>query len=311
MKKTVSIVIPCYNEEAVLPLLADALRPLMQRTDYEWRVLLIDDGSTDATLARMQEVRDCDNRFSYIEFSRNFGKENALMAGLDYVEGDAAVLMDADLQHPVEVIPQMIEQWEKGFDDVYACRDSRGKEPFLRSLLTKGFYRLLQSSASNNVYPNVGDFRLLDRRCIEALKELRESNRYTKGLYAYIGFRKTFVRFHTAERAAGSSKMKFGQLTSLAVNGLLSNSIAPLRFATYTGLFVSACAFVYMAFVLIKTLLYGDPVRGYPTLAILILFLGGIQLFALGMVGEYIGRIFSEAKKRPNYFVRTINGERV
>jgi len=308
--KIVSILVPCFNEEAVLPLFFDAISGLMQQPDYEWRLLCVDDGSTDATLELMKKAREKDPRISYLELSRNFGKETAMMAGLDYVEGDCVVLMDADLQHPVDVIPQMIEKWEEGYEDVYACRITRGSESWLRKASTRLYYKLLQAGANNNVYPNVGDFRLLDRVCIEALKLLRESNRYTKGLYGYIGFRKTFVTFRTADRAAGSSKMSAGSLAGLALDGLLSSSVKPLRFAAYTGLLVSACAFAYMVFVFVKTLFYGDPVRGYPTLVILILFLGGIQLFALGVLGEYVGRIFTESKKRPNYFVRTLNGEK-
>ena len=308
--KVVSILVPCFNEEAVLPLFFDAVSSLMRQQDYEWRVLCVDDGSTDGTLALMKQARQKDPRISFLELSRNFGKEAAMMAGLDYVEGDCVVLMDADLQHPVDVIPQMLDKWEQGYEDVYAGRMTRGSESWLRKITTQLYYKLLQAGSDNNVYPNVGDFRLLDRVCIDALKQLRESNRYTKGLYGYIGFRKTFVSFRTADRAAGESKMSAAGLVRLALDGLLSSSVRPLRLATYTGLLVSACAFAYMIFVLVKTLFYGDPVKGYPTLVILILFLGGIQLFSLGVLGEYVGRIFTEAKKRPNYFVRTLNGEK-
>lgn len=308
--KVVSILVPCFNEEAVLPLFFDAISSLMQQPGVEWRVLCVDDGSTDGTLALMKKAREKDPRISFLELSRNFGKEAAMMAGLDYVEGDCVVLMDADLQHPVDVIPQMLDKWGQGYEDVYACRMTRGSESWLRKTATRLYYKLLQAGSNYNVYPNVGDFRLLDRVCIEALRQLRESNRYTKGLYGYIGFRKTFVCFRTADRAAGKSKMSAAGLVRLALDGLLSSSAAPLRLATYTGLLVSACAFAYMIFVLVKTIFYGDPVKGYPTLVILILFLGGIQLFSLGVLGEYVGRIFTETKKRPNYFVRTLNGEK-
>ena len=245
-----------------------------------------------------------------MELSRNFGKENALLAGIDYISGDAVVIMDADLQHPVFVIPEMIKEWEAGYDDVYARRKTRGKESVMRHILTKIYYRLLQSYSDTNVYPNVGDFRLLDRACINALRSIRETDRYTKGMYAYIGFRKKNVDFYQEDRAAGKSKWNFFQLMRLAVNGLLSSTIKPLQMATKVGLFISFAAFAYMIFVFIRSLIWGDPVKGFPTLIIVILLLGGIQLFSIGIMGEYIGRIFHEAKHRPTYFVRTYNGEK-
>ena len=308
--KKISVLVPCYNEEQVLPLFLSSIQSIIDNPAYAWEVLLIDDGSTDKTLALMQEAHQKDERIQYLELSRNFGKENALLAGLDYIQGDAVVIMDADLQHPVSVIPEMIKQWEAGYDDIYARRKTRGKESVLRRILTKIYYRLLQSSAKTNVYPNVGDFRLLDRACVNALREIRETDRYTKGMYAYIGFRKQYVDFEQEERAAGKSKWNFFQLTRLAIDGLLSSSIKPLQLATKIGIVVSLAAFAYLIFVLIKALIWGDPVRGFPTLIIVILFLGGIQLFSIGIMGEYIGRIFHESKRRPTYFVRTYNGKK-
>lgn len=308
--KSISILVPCYNEEAVLPLFIDSIVPIMANTDYRWQLLLIDDGSTDRTLQIMCEAHQRDPRIEYIELSRNYGKETALQAGIDYVAGDAVVIMDADLQHPVSVIPEMIEKWESGFDDVYACRITRGKESWIRKVLTKCYYRLLQSVAQTNVYPNVGDFRLLDRCCINALRSMKETNRYTKGMYGYIGFKKTYVDFEQQERIAGQSKWNYHSLFKLALNGLLSSTTLPLKLSTYLGLIVSLTAFVYMLYVLLKAALFGDPVQGFPTLMVTILFLGGVQLLSLGIIGEYIGRIFTESKKRPNYFVRTYNGKK-
>ncbi len=309
--KSISILVPCYNEEAVLPLFIDSIAPIMANTDYRrWQLLLIDDGSTDRTLQIMCEAHQRDPRIEYIELSRNYGKETALQAGIDYVAGDAVVIMDADLQHPVSVIPEMIEKWEAGFDDVYARRITRGKESWARKVLTKCYYRLLQSVAQTNVYPNVGDFRLLDRCCINALRSMKETNRYTKGMYGYIGFRKTYVDFDQRERIAGQSKWNYHSLFKLALNGLLSSTTLPLKLSTYLGLIVSLAAFVYMLYVLLKAALFGDPVQGFPTLMVTILFLGGVQLLSLGIIGEYIGRIFTESKKRPNYFVRTYNGKK-
>ncbi len=309
MKKLITIIIPCYNEQDALPLCLVALRELMSDERYDWHVMLVDDGSDDNTLNVMREERKKDNRVSYIELSRNFGKETAMLAGMDEAEGDCVILMDADLQHPVNVIPQLIQCWEEGYDDIYAYRAYRGKETLLRKVMTKLFYRLLRSNSREKVYPNAGDFRLLDKKCVEALKSMREANRYTKGLYSYIGFRKTYVSFHTQDRVAGESKMLYNKLIKLAIDGLLSSSIRPLRLATYLGVGVSACSFIYMLFVLIKTLIYGDAVQGFPTLVILLLFLGGVQLLSLGIIGEYVGRTFEQTKQRPNYFIRSKNGD--
>lgn len=309
--KKISILVPCYNEEQVLPLFIEAITTLIDNKQYHWEVLLVDDGSTDATLSVMDNAHQQDERFQYIELSRNFGKENALLAGLDYVSGDAVVIMDADLQHPVNVIPQMLKKWEEGYDDVYARRLSRGKESLGRKILSKCYYSLLQAASETNVYPNVGDFRLLDASCIQALRAMRETDRYTKGMYAYIGFRKTYVDFVQEDRAAGKSKWSYIQLLRLAINGILSSSIRPLQIATKTGMAVSLVAFIYLLWVFFKSLLYGDPVRGFPTLIIVILFLGGLQLLSIGILGEYIGRIFHESKRRPSYFIRTHNGQKI
>lgn len=308
--KKITVLVPCYNEQQVLPLFLEKIQPLLADERYAWELLLIDDGSDDQTLSVMQQAHARDARINYIELSRNFGKESALLAGLDYVTGDAVVIMDADLQHPVSVIPDLLLKWEEGYDDVYARRISRGKESWVRKILTKWYYALLQASSETNVYPNVGDFRLLDRSCIDALCAMRETDRYTKGMYAYIGFRKTFVDFVQDERAAGVSKWNFWQLMRLGVDGILSSSIKPLQIATKTGAVVSFAAFVYMIYVFFKALIYDDPVRGFPTLIIVILFLGGLQLLSIGLLGEYLGRIFHEAKRRPSYFIRTYNGEK-
>ena len=308
--KKISILVPCYNEEQVLPHFIKAITPLMENKQYEWELLLVDDGSSDASLSLMHQARLQDARIHYIELSRNFGKENALMAGLDHVSGDAVVIMDADLQHPVSAIPELIQKWEEGYDDVYARRMTRGKESWLRKFFTKQYYTLLQASSETNVYPNVGDFRLLDKQCVQALRTMRETDRYTKGMYAYIGFRKTSIDFVQEERVAGSSKWGFGKLVRLAIDGILSSSIKPLQIATKTGMTVSLISFMYLVYVFVKALLYGDPVRGFPTLIIVILFLGGLQLLSIGILGEYIGRIFHESKHRPSYFIRTHDGKK-
>ena len=309
--KKISILVPCYNEEQVLPLYLKAIKPIFDNKHYNWELLFIDDGSTDATLNIMEQAHSHDARINYVELSRNFGKESALFAGIDYISSDAVIIMDADLQHPISVIPDMIKKWEEGYDDVYARRISRGKESWLRKILSNCYYALLQASSEMNVYPNVGDFRLLDKICINALREMRETERYTKGMYAYIGFHKAYVDFEQKDRAAGTSKWNFWKLMHLAIEGILSSSIKPLQIATKTGTIVSFAAFIYLLYIFFKALIYGDPVQGFPTLIIVILFLGGLQLLSIGILGEYIGRIFHEAKHRPSYFIRTHNGHKI
>lgn len=312
MKKLISILIPCYNEALSLPILIPKLEDIANNLkQYDWEFLCVNDGSKDNTLEVLRELHTVYNRVNYIDLSRNYGKENAMLAGFDYVKGDCMVIMDADLQHPPHVILQMLEKWEEGYDDVYASRLTRGKESWLRKKLSLLYYRILQRSTRLEVLPNVGDFRLLDRRCINALKQMRENNRYTKGMYCYIGFKKTYVTFETDDRIAGESSMNYKTLINLAIEGILSYTTVPLRIATVIGVLTSLFAFIYMLVVFIKTLLYGDPVQGYPTMMIVILFLGGIQLLALGILGEYIGRIFTETKNRPVYFVRTYNDEQI
>ena len=308
--KKISILIPCYNEEKSLPLLYPELVKLMDgNPNYEWELMFVNDGSRDDTLKVLQQLRQQDKRVNYVDLSRNFGKENAMLAGFDYVTGDCMVIIDADLQHPPTLIPEMIKHWEAGFDDVYAKRRSRGKESWLRRRLSLLFYKLLQSSSRFDVLQNVGDFRLLDRKCINALKRMRESERYTKGMYSWIGFNKKEVEFDQGDRLAGDSSWNFRRLFSFALDGITSFTNAPLRISTMMGFVVSVCAFLYMIYVFCKALIYGDPVQGYPTLVILVLFLGGIQLLSLGIIGEYIGRIYNETKNRPDYIVRQFNGE--
>lgn len=303
-KKKVSILIPCYNEEKSLDALYAALEDLMNtNTNYQWEVMMVNDGSSDDTLNIIKSLRSKDKRFCYVSLSRNFGKEKAMLAGFDYVSGDCMVVMDADLQYPPVVIPEMLRKWEEGYQDVYGKRLSRGKEPWLRKKFSLLFYRMLQRSASYDILPNVGDFRLLDRRCIEELKRLRETERYTKGMFAWIGFKKIGVEFETQDRVGGESHMSFRSLLHLALEGITSFTVSPLKVSTYIGIIVSFIAFLFMCWTIIHTLVFGEPVQGYPTLMTVILFLGGVQLLSLGVIGEYLGKIFTETKHRPVYVV--------
>lgn len=306
----ITIMVPCYNEQDSLPALKGALQSLMnQLHQYEWEVLLVNDGSRDNTISIIKEIRKEDQRFCYVDLSRNFGKEAAMLAGFDYATGDAVVIMDADLQHPPSVIPEMLRKWEEGYEDVYGKRITRGKESWLRKKLSLTYYNILQKTTRVEILQNVGDFRLLDRKCIEELKKLRETERYTKGMYCWIGFKKTSVDFETQDRVAGESSMSFKALISLAIDGITSFTTSPLRISAIMGFVVSIVAFIYMCFVLFKTIFVGEDVQGYPTLVILILFLGGVQLISLGIIGEYLGKIFNETKNRPVYVVGEYQGD--
>lgn len=309
--KTITIIIPCYNEAQSLPLLHAELCKLSEsESGYNWEYLFINDGSRDTTIEELEKLHAQDKRCNYVDLSRNYGKEVALLAGFDYATGDCAVIMDADLQHPPHVVHEMLRKWEQGYDDVYARRKSRGKESWLRKRLSLAYYRLLSKSTRIDVLPNVGDFRLLDRRCLDALRQLREQSRYTKGMYCYIGFKKTFVEFETQDRVAGQSSMSYSVLVRLAMEGLTAYTTSPLQWATGIGIIISLTSFLYALWVIIKTIVWGDSVAGFPTLMIAILFLGGVQLLSLGIIGEYLGRVFNETKNRPVYFVQSFNGDK-
>ncbi|MDO4187302.1 MAG: glycosyltransferase family 2 protein [Bacteroidales bacterium] len=309
MKKKVTILIPCYNEEASLPALRIALVSMMeQNAEYDWEVLMINDGSKDHTLSIIKDFRKTDLRFAYIDLSRNFGKEAAMLAGFDYAKGDCMVIMDADLQHPPTLIPEMLKYWEEGYEDVYAKRISRGKESWMRKQLSLLYYKMLQHTTRVEILQNVGDFRLLDRKCIDVLKQLRETERYTKGMFCWIGFKKKEILFQQGDRVAGQSSWNFWSLFNLAIEGITSFTTAPLRISTVLGFGVSIFALLYMLYIVAKTLVWGEAVQGFPTLMIAILFLGGVQLISVGIIGEYIGRIFNETKNRPVYIVNEYEG---
>lgn len=308
--KKVTLLIPVYNEEESLDSLYSALCVLLEnshpslKAKYDWEVILVDDGSSDKSLEKIRALNAKDPRIRYVSLSRNFGKENAMLAGFDRVTGDCMVIMDADLQHPIDTIPEMLAEWENGWEDVYGHRLSRGKESIFRKLFTKAYYSILNRSTRVDVLPDVGDFRLLDRKAVEAIRGLRESQRYTKGLYCWIGFKKKGVDFVTADRSAGRSSMSAGRLINLALDGITSYTTAPLRIATVLGFIVSLISICYMIYIVGKTIIFGEPIQGFPTIICTILFLGGCQLLALGIIGEYIGNIYNESKQRPPYIVR-------
>ncbi|MCM1517351.1 MAG: glycosyltransferase family 2 protein [Pseudoflavonifractor sp.] len=310
--RKVTIMIPCYNEQDSLPILYDELCRLMDSSDeYIWEVLFINDGSRDNTLEIIRNLRLKDPRISYVSLSRNFGKEKAMLAGFDFATGDCVIIMDADLQDPPSLIWEMLDKWNEGYDDVYAKRRSRGEESWLRRKLSLAFYRILQKSTDIDILENVGDFRLLDRKCIEALKRIRESERYTKGLFCYIGYNKCSIEFDRGDRVAGKSSWNFWKLFGLAIEGLVSFTTLPLRLASIMGAIVSLISFILMAFYFIKAVIWGDSVTGFPTLIVAIFFIGGVQLICLGVIGEYISRIFMESKHRPIYIPQEYNGNQI
>ena len=270
----------------------------------------MNDGSKDNTLTILRELREVDERVCYVDLSRNFGKENAMLAGFDYVTGDCAIVLDADLQDPPSLIPEMISWWEKGYQDVYARRKSRGEESWLRRKMSLAYYSLLQKTTRIDILENVGDFRLLDRKCISALQMLRESERYTKGMFCWIGYKKKEVVFDRGDRSFGESSFNLFKLFELAIEGITSFTTSPLRLSTILGISISFITLLYIVYFLLKTIIIGDPVKGFPTLVIIILFLGGIQLLSLGIIGEYLGRIFHETKNRPVYLINEYVGNK-
>ncbi len=310
--KKVSLLIPAYNEEETLGLLYNELNKAIDDIPgYEFEILFVNDGSNDNTLNILRNLQKRDPRINYISFSRNFGKETAMAAGFDYVSGDAVVIMDADLQDPPRLIKEMILYWEEGYDDVYARRRTREGETWFKKFTSSSFYRLLQTMTKIPIQEDTGDFRLLDRRAIESLKKFREKQRYTKGMFSWIGFNKKEILYDRKPRAAGKTKWNYLKLFNLALEGVTSFTTFPLRISTILGILVSIFSIVYMFVILIKSMIWKDPVKGYPSMMVTILFLGGVQLISLGIIGEYIGRIFNETKYRPLYIIDEHNNEKI
>jgi glycosyltransferase involved in cell wall biosynthesis len=302
--KKISILIPAYNEQEVLRHLYERLFKLAGETpDYTFEFLFVNDGSRDKTLEMIKAYAAKDPRVAYINLSRNFGKEIAMIAGLDKVTGDATVIIDADLQDPPELIPKMIALWEQGYDDVFARRKSRAGESWIKKVTSELFYKVLQKSTSIPIQQDTGDFRLLDKRCVEALVQFRESQRYTKGLFSWIGYEKKEIEYDRDPRMAGETKWNYLKLINLAIDGITSFTTAPLRISSILGILVSLCAFIYIVYLVVRTAFFGSDLAGYPSMMAVILFLGGVQLLSLGVIGEYIGRIFNESKNRPLYFI--------
>lgn len=299
---TITVVVPCFNEEAGLAEFHRRLVAVMEGTSAAWSVCYVDDGSTDKTRAVMESLA-VDGRVAVLGLSRNFGKEAATTAGLDHADGDAVVVIDADLQDPPEVIPELVAVWREGVDVVYAQRRVRVGESWLKRVTATGFYRLMRGVGDVRLPRDTGDFRLMSRRAVDALGQLRERHRFMKGLFAWIGFPSRAVLYDRAPRHAGSTKWNYWRLWNLAIEGVTGFTVLPLKIATYVGLLIAVAAGVYGTVIVIRTLLIGSAVPGYPSLLAVILFLGGAQLTTLGIIGEYLGRVFNETKHRPLYLV--------
>lgn len=309
--KKVTIIIPAYNEEESLPFLEKRLKKLGEEVqNYEFEFLFVNDGSKDKTMELVKKYREEDNRFCYVDFARNFGKETAMIAGLDYATGDCVIFMDADLQDPPELIPEMLKYWEEGYDDVYAQRKSRKGETWLKKFTSKMYYKILQSLTNVEIQKDTGDFRLLDRRCVNALKEMRESQRCSKSMFSWIGYNKKAIYYDRDPRVAGKTKWNYKKLTNLAIDGITSFTTSPLRLSTCIAIPTFLALFVYFIYVIVKACTIHEAIQAYQAIILLVLFFSGIQILLFGIVGEYLGRIFNETKNRPLYLVNEYNGKR-
>ncbi len=299
----ISIVVPIYNEEDVLAQFHDAVDKVLSPLAVDLEIVYINDGSTDNTLDRINSLRASDQRVTLIDLSRHFGKEIALSAGLHKAAGDAVVIIDADLQDPPQLIPELIKEWENGYDVVYAKRTLRDGESFLKKTTAHLFHRIIQRVGKFTIPQDAGDFRILSRRAVNALNTFKEHHRFMKGLFAWIGFKQKAVLYKRDSRRAGKSKWNYWRLWNFALEGITSFTIAPLKISTYIGTITALSAFSYGIYMVIETLLHGNDVPGYPSLIVIVLMLGGVQLVAIGILGEYLGRIFNETKQRPLYFI--------
>ena len=298
-----SVVVPVFNEDVVLPMLHTRLQQVLSTIPGAHEIIFVNDGSSDQTQAVLEALRLSDPQVAVARLSRNFGKERAMTAGLELAQGEAVVIMDVDLQDLPELIPDMLAAWRGGADVVNMRRTQRDGETLLKKTTAHAFYRVINRLSEVSIPNDVGDFRLFSRRAVDALNRLPESNRFMKGLFAWIGFHQVTLDYHRKARAAGASKWPYWRLWNFALEGLTSFSTVPLRVATYVGLFSATGAFAYALYFLIKTQMWGDSVRGFPTLIEVVLLLGGLQLMAIGIVGEYVGRIYMEAKRRPIYLL--------
>lgn len=309
--KKITIIVPAYNEEESLSILFPRITALIDSIpEYNFEVLFVDDGSKDNTLELIKAQRTIDKRFSYISFARNFGKEIAMIAGLDYATGDAVIFIDADLQDPPEVIPELIHWWEKGYDDVYAKRNSRNGETWLKKWTSTMYYKLLQSLTTVEIQKDTGDFRLLDKRCVNVLRKMRETGRNSKSMFSWIGYKKKEVLYDRDPRVAGKTKWNYRRLIDLAIDGITSFTTSPLRISTLLAIPTFLALVVYFIYVIIKAITIQGEIHAFQATILLLLFFSGVNIMLFGIIGEYLGRIFNESKQRPLYLIDEYNDER-
>ena len=309
--KKIRIIIPAYNEEEALTALIERITKFADDTkDYDFEFLFVNDGSKDRTIELIKEYREKDKRVCYVDFARNFGKETAMKAGIDYATGDAVVFLDADLQDTPEIITEMIKYWEEGYDDVYAQRKSRKGETWMKKFTSKMYYKILQDLTNVPIQKDTGDFRLLDRRCVNALKVMNESQRNSKSMFSWIGYKKKAIFYDRDPRVAGKTKWNYSKLINLAIDGITSFTTSPLRISTFIAIPTFLVLFVYFIYVIAKSFIVHQPIQAFQATILLILFFSGIQIMLFGIVGEYLGRIFNETKNRPLYLVNEYNGEK-
>jgi polyisoprenyl-phosphate glycosyltransferase len=305
---TLSIVVPCYNESEVLPSFYERTKIVLESCNIDYEIIFINDGSDDQTLKIISTLRQSNQRVKIIDLSRNFGKEIAITAGIDFACGEAVIVIDADLQDPPELIPEMFRFWREGYDVVYATRIKRDGETYLKKISAQAFYWLIARLSNVRIPENTGDYRLMSRIAIEAVKQFQEQHRFMKGLFSWIGYRQVSIPYHRAPRHAGSTKWNYWKLWNFAIEGITSFSYGPLRVASYLGIVTAFFAIIYASIVIIKVYVRGRDVPGYASIMVTMLFLGAVQLITLGIIGEYLGRIFNEVKRRPLYLVQQLSG---
>lgn len=303
-----SIVVPMFNEEAVVDIFFERLEPIIGQLTSAYEIICVNDGSRDGTVSKVLAHRERDPRIKLIDLSRNFGKEQALTAGLMHTVGQAVIPIDADLQDPPEVILQFWEKWKEGFEVVCGVRSSRESDAFLKRFSSETFYSLYNKISDEHIVPDAGDFRLMDRKVVDALARLPERNRFMKGLFAWVGYKQACVTFERQPREAGTTKWNYWRLWNFALDGITSFSSLPLKVWSYLGLVISLFAFIYAGFLIVRTIVMGVDVPGYASIMVVVLFLGGIQLLTLGVIGEYVARIYQETKERPLYIVHSLYG---
>jgi glycosyltransferase involved in cell wall biosynthesis len=299
----ISVVIPMHNEEGALPRLFARLTPCLEQVTQDYEIICVNDGSRDGTYAALQAFQRDDRRIKLISLSRNFGKEIALTAGLDHAAGAAVIPIDADLQDPPELIPAFVEQWKKGYKVVLATRKSRPGDSWFKRKSAEWFYKAMNSMSTVPLPPNTGDFRLMDRTVVEAVRRMPERTRFMKGVFAWVGFSTTAIYFDREARVAGTTTWNYWKLWKFALDGIFSFTTVPLRVWTYIGALISLISFLWAMFITVSTVFFGNPVAGYPSLMVAVLFMGGMQLLSVGIIGEYVGRIYRESKQRPLYLI--------